>query len=325
MRRIFLLFLLLSTVFSGRAQEERFDIMQRDIAVRDPFITVDREAGRYYLVTAARDGQHMALQTYESPDLLHWRRLGLNYRGNEGWMQQVRNKVDHWWAPDTYLYRGRYYTIVTLTCQTKGRINFCTLLQGGRKPQDDYHNVLRKGVPISLTPYGQQCLDGSLYIDPKGRPWLVYSLEWNGPDVQDLIGETWAIRLRKNLRGSVGEPVRLFRACEAPWPTWKKGSALVVDAPFLWRDEESGHLICLWSSFHDGKYCVGQAISRSGDITGPWEHLPDPIYVNGGHEMLFRDLQGQLKMSLHHDNSNAHLRIVDVHIQDGRFLPVPEE
>ena len=82
MRRIFFLFLLLPAVFSARAQEERFDIMQHDIAVRDPFITVDREAGRYYLVTAARDGQHMALQTYESPDLIHWRRLGLNYRGN---------------------------------------------------------------------------------------------------------------------------------------------------------------------------------------------------------------------------------------------------
>ena len=83
MRRIFLVFLLLPAFFSARAQEERFDIMQRDIAVRDPFITVDREAGRYYLVTTARDGQHMALQTYESPDLVHWRRLGLNYRGNE--------------------------------------------------------------------------------------------------------------------------------------------------------------------------------------------------------------------------------------------------
>ncbi|MCR4921364.1 MAG: family 43 glycosylhydrolase [Bacteroidaceae bacterium] len=331
MRRFFFLFPLLALSFSAGAQVESYDIPQREIAVRDPFIAVDREAQRYYLVTTARDADgHVALQTFESPDLLHWRRLGINYQGNKGWMLNVRGKkddlwaMDHWWAPDTYLYRGRYYTIITLTCEQEGRINFCTLLRGGKKPQANYENVLHKGVPVSLTPYGQQCLDGSLYIDQKGLPWLVYSLEWNGPDVQDRIGETWAIRLKKNLKGSMGEPIRLFRACEASWPTWKQGSPLVVDAPFLWRDEASGHLICLWSSFREGKYCVGQAISRSGSISGPWEHLPDPIYVNGGHEMLFRDLQGNLKMSLHHDNNNAHLRIVDVQLRDGKFLPVEE-
>ena len=135
MRRIFLLFPVLAAAFCCHAQDVSYDISQRDIAVRDPFITVDRRAGLYYLVTTARDGQSMALQTYESPDLQHWRRLGLNYRGNEGWMQNVRNKVDHWWAPDTYLYRGRYYTILTLTSQAEGRINFCTLLRGGKKPQ----------------------------------------------------------------------------------------------------------------------------------------------------------------------------------------------
>ena len=332
MRRYFLLFPLLALAFAARAQKASYDIPQREIAVRDPFISVDREAKRYYLVTTARDEEgNVALQTFESPNLLHWRRLGINYHGNKGWMLNVKGKkdnlwaMDHWWAPDTYQYRGRYYTIITLTCEKEGRINFCTLLRGGKKPQASYENVLQKGIPVSLTPYGQQCLDGSLYIDKKGHPWLVYSLEWNGPDVQDRIGETCAIRLRKNLRGSVGEPIRLFRANDAPWPTWKKGDPLVVDAPFMWRDEASGNLICLWSSFREGKYCVGQAISRSGEITGPWEHLPDPIYVNGGHEMVFRDLEGNLKMSLHHDNNNAHLRIVDMQLRDGRFLPVKED
>lgn len=306
------------------AQEPVYDIPQRDIAVRDPFVCVDRKAGLYYIVTTARDGQYKALKVYESPDLEMWRDLGLVYRGNEGWMQLVDAGKDHWWAPDTYLYRGRYYTIITLTCQKEGRINFCTLLRGGKKPQDAYENVLQDKKPISLTPYGQQCLDGSLYIDKKGQPWLVYSLEWNGPDVENLIGETWAIPLKKNLRGSKGKPIRLFRASEAPWPSWEMGKADVVDAPFIIRDEESGHLICLWSSFRDGKYCVGQAISRNGLIEGPWEHLSDLVYVNGGHEMVFRDLKGQLHMSLHHDNSNAHLRIVPIEIRGGKVLPVKE-
>ena len=35
-----------------------------------------------------------------------------------------------------------------------------------------------------------------------------------------------------------------------------------------------------------------------------------------------RDLQGNLKMSLHHNNNDGHLKIVDVQVKDGRFMPV---
>lgn len=313
-----ILLLLFAPLFTLRAQDAQYDIPMSGIAKRDPFVTVDRRAGRYYIITPARadSDSAMALEAYESRDLKMWRRLGLVYQGTEGWMKNVVRGKDHWWAPDTYYYRGRYYTIVTLTSQKLGRVNFCTLLKGGKSPADPYRNVWKDGEAISLTPYGHQCLDGSLYVDEEKRPWLVYSLEWNGAQVQDRIGETWAIRLKKNLKGSIGQPIRLFRASEAEWTGWKPGVEDIVDAPFLWKDPQSGHLICLWSGFN-GTYCVGQAISRSGRIEGPWEHLPDPIYVNGGHEMVFRDLQGNLKMSLHHDNNNAHLNIVDIEIENG--------
>ena len=33
--------------------------------------------------------------------------------------------------------------------------------------------------------------------------------------------------------------------------------------------------------------------------------------------MLFHDLDGNLKMSLHYDNNDGHLRILDVEIADG--------
>ena len=324
MRLLIVLFVVLTTAVSGlRAQT--YDIPQRDIAKRDPFVIAEPESQRYYIVTTTRIDGHVGLEAYESPDMALWRRVGDVYCGNEGWMQHVDGQRDHWWAPDTYRYRGRYYTIVTMTSHEQGRINFCTLLEGGRRPTDPYRNVMKKGEPISLTPYGQQCLDGSLYVDAKGQPWLVYSLEWNGPDVRDRIGETWAVRLKRNLKGTRGEPIRLFRANEASWPTWSPGKPLVVDAPFLVSDPASGHLICLWSSFQNGVYCVGQAISPSGDIRGPWIHEPEPIYVNGGHEMVFRDLQGRLQMSLHHDNTDAHLRIVPIEIREGRVEPLTSQ
>ena len=60
----------------------------------------------------------------------------------------------------------------------------------------------------------------------------------------------------------------------------------------------------------NGVYAVGRAVSATGNVAGPWVHDEQPFYMNGGHQMLFRDLQGRLRMSLHEDNNNAHLKIL---------------
>ena len=143
-----------------------------------------------------------------------------------------------------------------------------------------------------------------------GQPWLIYSAEWNGAEVQNGIGETWAVRLRKNLKGRMGEPIRLFTAADSKWNKRQEERNLVVDAPFLWRDERTGQLFCYWSSFVNDTYAVGRAVSTSGNVAGPWVHDEEPFYVNGGHQMLFRDLEGRLRMSLHHNNNDAHLKII---------------
>ncbi len=296
----------------------QYNIPAESIKIRDPFVTVDRENGTYYIVTTARSNGNFALKAYESKDLKMWKDNGIVYEGNQNFIGKTSGKKDSWWAPDTYFYRGHYYTIVTLSCGKEDLLRCCTLLDGGKSPMGPYEDVFTTKETISLTPEGQQCLDGSLYVDEKGRPWLIYSLEWNGPDVTDKVGETWAVRLKKNLKGRKGEPIRLFRANEATWLTHSK-NGMVVDAPFIWKDEESGKLILLWSSFVDGVYTVGQAYSASGKVIGPWIHEKETVYTNGGHEMIFRDLEGNLKMSLHHNNNDGHLKIVDVEIVDGKF------
>ncbi len=298
---------------------EFYPLGQAEIAVRDPFVAVDHAAGKYYIIATASDGETLALKAYESPDLDHWRDMGLVFRGDGPWFNETGIYSDHWWAPDTYFIDGRYHTIFTLTNNHRQRANFCTVISAPT-PTGPYSPVLKDGEPVSLTPEGEQCLDGSVFVDSEGTPWLVYSLEWNGAQARDKVGEVWARPLRKDLTDSAGDAICLFRASEAPWPYYAEG--LPVDAPFIFRDDESGNLICLWSSFQGQTYCVGQAVSETGDIRGPWTHETVPVYVNGGHQMVFRDLDGNLKMSLHHNNDDAHLRIVPLEIAAGRVKPM---
>ena len=62
-------------------------------------------------------------------------------------------------------------------------------------------------------PEGWQCLDGSLYVDGEGKPWMVFCHEWT--QVQD--GQICIIPLSDDLGHAVGEPQVLFHASDAPW------------------------------------------------------------------------------------------------------------
>ena len=115
------------------------------------------------------------------------------------------------------------------------------------------------------------------------------------------------VPLTDDLRAPAGEPRLLFRASEAKWATPVQHSSgisgYVTDGPFLWRDQEGG-LLCLWSSFSKTGYTQGLALSESGEITGPFRQLAPLFSRDGGHGMLFRDKNGEVRLALHRPNEH---------------------
>ena len=64
----------------------------------------------------------------------------------------------------------------------------------------------------------------------------------------------------------------------------------------------------LWSSFHNGKYAIGQSISKEG-LFGSWKHIQSPLYSNdGGHGMVFETLDNRLMLSIHKPNTTPYER-----------------
>ena len=172
--------------------------------------------------------------------------------------------------------------------------------------------------PVSegpVTPRDWECLDGTLFVDANDQPWIVFCHEW----VQVGDGEICALRLSDDLTSAVGQPHLLFRASEAPWAqeiNSKGRIGYVTDGPFLHR-LASGELIMLWSSFGAGGYTVGIARSASGDILGPWQQMPEPLYAgDGGHCMVFRTFDGQLWLAFHRPNQTPDER--------SQFVPLRE-
>ena len=86
-------------------------------------------------------------------------------------------------------------------------------------------------------------------------------------------------------------------------PDGTKIPAYVSDGNFVYKTKD-GTLLILWSSFKNGKYCVAISRSASGKLAGPWTCDPEPIFEeDGGHPMVFKDFDGNLKLVFHQPNS----------------------
>lgn len=270
-----------------------------DIQIRDPFVLSVPDQGRFYLFGSTDaniwDGPATGFDAYWSTDLTDW----------TGPIPAFRPAADFWshtqyWAPEVHAYQGAYYLFATFTAPGEHR---GTQVLRAENPEGPYE-------PWSagpLTPRQWECLDGTLWLEG-GAPYLVFCHEWK--DVGD--GEVHAVRLSQDLRESVGDPVLLFRASEAPWarpiPRPEFARVFVTDGPFLHRTGD-GRLLMLWSSFGDSGYAMGVAASESGTLRGPWRQSDEPLWpADGGHGMIFADGTGQLFLTLHTPNDSPNER-----------------
>lgn len=137
-----------------------------------------------------------------------------------------------------------------------------------------------------------------------GEPYLIFSRTFE--DV--LEGQYWITKLSADLKHAVGEPQLIFNGKDAGWsrpiPFAKdvmgiEEDAFLTDGPCPIRLPD-GTLGMTWSSFGENGYAVGLAISRSGRIEGPWEHVDEAVdEEDGGHGMFFDALDGTKYFVMH--------------------------
>ncbi|QJD88100.1 glycoside hydrolase family 43 protein [Cohnella herbarum] len=278
--------------------------------MRDPFVLKQESEGCYYLYGSTDPniwkGKAIGFDVYKSRDLEDW----------EGPFPAFRPEPDFWsdtnyWAPEVHAYDGKYYMFATFKAEGVCR---GTQILVADQPVGPF--IPHSDGPV--TPHDWECLDGTLYVDEDGTPWIVFCHEW----VQVKNGTVCASRLSPELDRAIGEPILLFSALDASWVDAVKGGAgYVTDGPYAYRCN-NGELLLLWSSFRQGRYAQGIARSVSGGILGPWVQEPEPIYENdGGHGMIFRTFEGKILLTLHAPNSTPDERPVFIELaeEDGRL------
>lgn len=294
------------TFAQNRQPVLRVDVPLDSIRLSDPFILADQKTSTYYMTGTGG-------MLWKSRDLKKWTGpLKVAQTDPASWMGN--NPMI--WAAELHAYRGKYYYFATFTnrevkIDTVGKNiierRACHVLVSD-KAEGPY-------VPMqdpTYLPATKPTLDGTLWVDTDGKPYLVYCYEW----LQNGNGTIEKIQLKPDLSGTTGESRLLFRASDSPWSRQNEegriGPNKVTDGPYLFRTG-SGRLGMIWTSWIDDVYTQGVAYSKSGRLDGPWVHDKAPITPpNYGHGMLFRTLEGKWLMALH-----SHKSI------NGRYIRIP--
>ncbi len=151
-----------------------------------------------------------------------------------------------------------------------------------------------------ITPRDWECLDGTLYIDKKGKPHIVFCHEW----LQIGDGTVCEIELSDDLKMAVSEPRLLWKASDSEQvvDVFKDRESKITDGPFFYRNCK-GELLCIWSSFDKNGYMVLIARSDNGDIDGNWTVDSEPLSAEqGGHGMIFKTFEGETRFVVHYPN-----------------------
>jgi beta-xylosidase len=261
-----------------------------EITIRDPYVLV--YGGKYFMYgTGAASG--LGYGCYVSEDLENWAGPVNVFTAPAGF-----DGVSCFWAPECHYYRGSFYLFATYFSQSAQHRGVSIFKS--ESPLGPFEEISDGHV----TPDSWDCIDGTLYIDNAGQPWMVFVHEWTS--MPDKTGAMAAAKLSDDLTRFISEPIQLFKAKDPIWTD--KG---VTDGPFMYRTK-TGKLLMLWSNGDvNGKYCVGLAKSTNDQITGSWTHGFEPFYsvnryfdLEGGHAMLFTDLTGRLLMCMHSPNSS---------------------
>lgn len=324
MRRYIFIFLALSLLMVSCKERravssgEEAGIPTDSIYCRDPFIVADPGTKTYYLYRSSTTEEGLGgVEAFTSKDLKTWSGPERVFTVPED--NFITGTV---WAPEVHHYKGAWYIFATLNTKRQ----WAETVPGW--PAFTYRGtqIFRSESPTGpflplgkelTTPKDFMALDGTLWVE-EGVPYMVFCHEW----VQVVDGSFELMPLKDDLSGPAGDPVTIFTASQAPWisanSVWtdkdgSKRNAYVSDGNFVFRTKD-GDLLILWSSFKNGKYCVAISRSASGKLAGPWTCDEEPIFEeDGGHPMVFKDFDGNLKLVFHQPNSgHSHPVILDV-------------
>ena len=253
----------------------------------DPYVLYDGD-GKYYMYGTGGGAVH-GFSAYSSTDLVHWKKEGQVYFGNNknGWGSIDTAWNGAYWAPEVYKVNGKYYMFYSAQWQnnpTNELENFRIGVAVSDKPTGPFTDIQNKPI---FDP-GYPIIDANVFFDTNGKAYLYYSrCCYKHPVESDIadwarkkgwykeIEESWVygVELKPDFSGTIGEPVLLLRppvSSKDKQAEWESRSVTSHEVNRRWTEGsvtfKKGNIyyIMYSANYFGGKnYAVGYATAKS--------------------------------------------------------------
>jgi beta-xylosidase len=248
--------------------------------IGDPFVLKHEDKYYMYCTTNGEEG----FRVWESGNLIDWSDKGLAFNPS---LQEEEWAIGDYWAPEVLFYDNQFY----MTYSARDRIDDIWKIAMAKSdiPLGPFEDVQ---VPLIRRDY--PCIDGHIFIDDDGTPYLFYSTIF-----QIYVQELSHLGLTPNK-----SPV----FCIEPSQSWEEW---INEGPFILKNNGTYYMMYSANRFYDVNYGIGYATSYS--IDGPWEkYAYNPILssnldtqVSGpGHNSVTTSPDGTEMFIVYHTHTN---------------------
>jgi beta-xylosidase len=243
-----LILLLAGTTLAGTSQEKTYtNPVSGGIEAADPFVLMYN--GIYYLYgTSSGDG----FKYWTSKDLVDWELKGYAYRATANSWGKAS-----FWAPEVVEYGDLFYMVYSAKGETMFGLGLRICLAVADHPGGPFTDLY-----APLFDLGYSCIDGHIFIDEDGTPYLYY-------EEVSVVGEPWnregyfwgtvmGVRLSNDLSRPAEQPTLCLYANQN-WEGAESMHARSNEGMTVFKREGLYYMTYSGNHYADPNYGVGYA------------------------------------------------------------------
>lgn len=228
--------------------------------IGDPFVL--KYDDRYYMYCTSN--AQIGFKVWESSNLVDWTAHEFAFDSR---IQEKQWTTGSFWAPEVIFYDNQFYMTYSAKSQSDGKLKIA--LARSSTPKGPF-----KDFRVPLLDNNFSCIDGHIFIDDDGTPYLYYSKDCSENIINgNHVSQIYVQQMTPENLSPVGDPI----LCISPSQPWEHPSAEWQwnEGPFVLKNDNIYYLMYSANYFASFAYSIGYAISMSP--TGPWqksEHNP---------------------------------------------------
>lgn len=221
--------------------------------IGDPYVIKYQD--QYYLYATSAPG--LGFKVWQSDNLVDWQLKALALDRSKEWNNWG---VGDFWAPEVIHYQDKFYMTYSARDED-GHLKVALAISDN--PLGPFKNL-----KAPLFDRGLSFIDGHIFIDYDGRPYLYYSKDCSENIIDgNHVSQIYVQEMSKDLLSLKGEPVLAVepnQAWEGVGEDWQWN-----EGPYVLKHKQTYYLMYSANFYASVDYSIGYA--TASDPMGPWK------------------------------------------------------